>query len=331
MPKQLIKRLFYAVSIQTFSLIERTPMLLNIILKNISIVKKHETLLKIFLLFLAGASLYPQLIDNKMMSKESLYDCIELPKDFLLEAPKEYVTQTPNQTILIICDKNDAKLDPLIEKILRLKIRTRSIQICDSNINENYFCKIELRSAGNTATEIHPLKNLQPNSDLIYLACSIFGYKLSFSFKDLFYQSFDNILKVNIEPSEEGHRKILELLQLLMNIETHVYGLYYYIPLGNKIIRAEYCAIFMIIIIIYTFADDSVKCNNHLLILLTICYILMPASILFQLKGNGITPKIIIFGIFNFKFGFIYCVLYYIKIIFQKVCGILFFRPKLNC
>lgn len=287
-------------------------MLINFMAKSLILLEKFKQPVKNTLLGLAFASLYIKPTEYDLMSKESLYSQIGETNSFLmLEEATEFDESPPHQTICIVVDGQDSFYEKIRHYVNRLRLRSKSIKVTREDDSPNYFVKMYVKESVETKFEIHPFRNFQPNSDIVHLAKLVFDTKMACSWSDLLANRFENRVDILLENDPIKIERICLLLRFYMNIESHYYGLYYYVPIRSGIIRAEAFALFIIAVLAHSLFDFDPTFNPVLLIIAGGLYSLCPLTSLLFLRKRTVFIFGIIFSIMNFKFGFLYCLLHY--------------------
>ncbi|ELA42767.1 uncharacterized protein VICG_00082 [Vittaforma corneae ATCC 50505] len=294
-------------------------MIFKTLQKTLETLQQNKRKAKIALLLLLPASLLFRPDKYNLYSKESLFDHLEFSRDHgFYSHPKEYEEMPPHQTIYICFEGSRALENRLNEKIKKIMVRSKSIQLSRENINESFFVKIYLKESKRKTIELHPFRTFQPNSDLISLAKTFFTPCLEFSISDILFSGpkdmlFENRIDLCIDNSEQSIQDLCYLLRYYLNMHSHYYGIYYYIPLANCMITFDSLKNFMIGYLIYELFDFSPSFDPTVFLIRSIAYYFFPISGLLALGKDSRAAYLFVFAILNFKFGFLYCVCLYLN------------------
>jgi len=210
---------------------------------------------------------------------------------------------------------------PLISTLKKMEIKNINIIIDLNPSNKKcvYLFEIDLFFDNDICLWTYPLKNYQPNSDLFLVAKEFLPSKINFNLIDLFFTNFpSNHLEISLKNSHEDLKTFLKFMRAISFIRSHPYGIYFYIPLKNSYIEAiSFLPITLSIMIYYIFDWFCLFYSVSIIRIFigTSLYFFCPLFSLFFLRRNEIQCFILIFMIFNFKFGIIYMSLCYLRMI----------------
>lgn len=300
--KQPLNKLFYSL----------TPMLIKNIHKIMKKAQQNKTIVKTLLLAVAPLLLFFRIEKYDLSTQESLFENLNFSnKQGFLETPIEFKNAPPHETIFIKFNGSKEFEEKLLERINRIAVRSKSIKISKNPTQENCFVNIYLEESKSDEIKIYPLSRYQPNSDLMFLGKSFFEPSLHVSFRDFFYQSFQNKLEISIKNSEDSIEDLCNLLRCLLNMHSHYYGVYYYVPLKKGMLSAESISRHPFLLILYFLFDFNSEYSVILSILVIAVYSFFP------ILGILIAPRaqraiyILFFLLIDFKFAFIGCILWY--------------------
>ena len=231
---------------------------------------------------------------------------------YFYNSPLEY-EDMPHQTIYIQFDGSIGFKEKLINKINRISVRSKSIKLSDIDLNYNFFVKIHLKESGSKSLDLHPIRRLQPNSDVIALARLLFKPKLIFDFTDLFEYKFVNKINICIDDSEQSIDDLCYLLRYYLNIHSHYYGNYCYVPLESHMISFNSAKFFIIAFLFYTLFDFSCDFNVTTVILHSLLYYICPVTVVLKKRKNHLFIYLLVFTIINFRIALLYCIYLYIN------------------
>lgn len=295
-------------------------MLINVLYIIYKKLKNHKNIVQTVLLCAIFSFLNIEPSPDRLMSSESLYNQIGLSKAQLFEnISKPFEDSFPNQTIMIIFTGSENFKKLTKEIVSRLKLRSKTIKFSSKPTNENYFIKVYLKESDINCLKIHPLRNYQPNSDLLYLAKQVFKPTYRFQIRDLFILKFENWVDLEITNEKRSLERVCLLLRLFMNLESHYYGLYYYIPTRTGLIKAEPIFLFNIGILLIVFSESLPLLNPYSLFVATILNYFCPLCCFFYLKKKISIMYGLVFTVINYKIALIYCILLGIIITNHKI------------
>lgn len=295
-------------------------MLIDVTQRLLSLAVRHKTHTRLILLAVSTIFVFIRPAKYSLMSSESLYNQLDSSHDLLFsDVDREFEELPPHQTIFVFVDGGKEFCDSMEKCIKRIRLRSKSLKISTANSSEQYFVKLYVKESKETCLNIHPMRNYQPNSDIMELAKSVFEPRLLFEFGDLAVWCFENRIDISLASDQKSLRKLASLLRYYMNIESHAYGLYYYIPVKTGIIRAESLGIFMLLTLISSLSDFQPGCNPVMVLVAGILYHLCPLVCVFFLRKEHVFLYGLAFCVINFKAGFAYCLASYILMIGSQV------------
>jgi hypothetical protein len=310
-------------------------MLLDVVLKNSETIFKHSKRIKILLLFAMLYLLNLTKSKNDVHTHEALHakmeqiDTLHVDSEveFHREGENEVFTlndMSPNMTILIYGKKADKRqFAHLMYSVQKAKVITKNIKVvlADRNpVNERvqYFCTIKLNFGNTCNTTIFPFNNQQPNSDLLFISTTYFPPKASYRpfFRNTCLNNVNN-LEICITQSLDDNLKFLLFIRALQNLHSHSLGSYFYIPFADFNISALCFAPFIAANLIYCiFASFSQKKFASIAKLgLALSYLYSPLFLVFFVAQDCSTNAccMLFFVFVNFRFGFIYALLVFVK------------------
>jgi hypothetical protein len=287
-------------------------MFLDLALNAFFYLKTKKLIIRKILVFTGPLFLYFQKHSFDSMSFESLQaQLIFDQKNEFLEKPEKFIEKPPYETIFIKFKGSEDFEAKLNDFILRLKVKTRSVKISREDSKEHYFIKIYLTEDDSNHHEVFPLSNYHTNTEIAFLTRSLFKTKLSFRFSDLFYKPFENSIHLTVKNNLQTTLKICNLIRYFSNLYSHFYGLYHYVPLTKKFIKAESLAIFIFYVISITAFNLKLQFNLISTILVGISFVLTPLTCLFAVNLNQKPVLMFMFLAINIKFAFVYALICY--------------------
>ncbi|RVD91331.1 hypothetical protein TUBRATIS_22130 [Tubulinosema ratisbonensis] len=315
-------------------------MILLKILANLEFVNKHKRKIQFIILGCCFYFLKIEKCKNKVLTDESLFDKMKT-KDKLVLGNSKNLTEynefktfslnnmSPNDTILILGKKEDEfYFEKLIHNIKNAKVCTKNIKILLGEVNHTslkclYFCILKINFSDFNCTLIDPLRNWQPNSDLLFLTYDYFPPKQSLNLH--FMNEFPlnvNFIEINITPSTKDLRTFLLYLRALHNIHSHSLGNYYYIPFENYHLSLLSLVPFLGCNFIFMlFSGFKRNMNISLKYFYPLIFYYFPFSFIFFITNDSIFNSYcsFIFVLFNFKIGLVYHFLIFLRNIFYFV------------
>lgn len=282
---------------------------------------RHRMLLKSVLLFAAPLTLFHLKSDYSLRSYETLYDQIDPLYNLTSDEPVDFAERPPHQTICIVLSEKNRGSSSIIGEVRRLRLRTKSVVFTDRDIRETFFAKIFIQTSDRSSVHVHPLRNFQPNSDLLALAIKVFGCRLSLHYRDLTYGPFENAVYLSLRDTKEDRQKLLTLLRYYMNVEAFVWCNFFYVPFRKFYIRAEPLILFNIVVICTMLFDCDLLLDPLGLVFTACLFGAAPLSLvlLYDARRNAILA--LLFSVINFKFGFVFCLLFYVyTVVKQAAC-----------
>lgn len=181
-------------------------------------------------------------------------------------APMKYKDEfdlivSPANTILILCDKKYSNFfDLLYGSVKNIKIYYRDIIFTtnDKKLTSKYFTVIYLTFGDENFTQIFPLRNTQPNSDLASISNFYFPNKYHASIRDLIYEpdlNFPFTLNIQIQYSRKYVKHFCTFLRALQNVDAFTSGKYFYIPFKNTHFDINQFALFCIFTFLFHLFD----------------------------------------------------------------------------
>lgn len=285
-------------------------MAINSVLPIFRFINSNKIYIRRTLLILAFASLFINRKSYNLSSKESLFDQLGLSTALLFDVKEiEYDDNPPHETIMVCIDGDSDFENILTSYIKRIKIRGKSIIFENKDVKENYFLKIFIKKSNKSNIVINPLKKFQPNTDIHYLALKIFEPKTEYRLLDTLNNNIENRIQINLQMNEI--EKFCILLRLYMNIESYMYGGYYYIPIGRMIISAESLYIFIILTLTISSLECNIDYNAFYICLIAVLYNYFPFICLLFLSKKYCLLFGLIFSTLNFRFAFLYSLIIY--------------------
>lgn len=306
-------------------------MLIDVLHRVLSLAVEHKSRTKLVLLAVSTMFIFVRPVRYSLMSSESLYSCLNSSCDLLFsDADTEFQDLSPHQTVFILVDGTEEFCSSVEGCVRKIKVRPKSLKVSSVNSSEQYFVKLYVKEDCETCLNIHPMRNYQPNSDIMELAKSVFKPRLAFEPWDLVTWSFENRVDISLANDPKSMKKLASLLRYYMNIESHVYGLYYYIPVKTGIVRAESLGLFVLFVLLSSLFDFEPNCNPFMVLMAGIAYHLCPLVCVFFLRREHVFLYGLAFSVVNFKFGFAYCLLRYLLTIGDLVQKLLGKHQKCN-
>lgn len=287
-------------------------MLFEIATKTMKYLSEKIRLIRKFALLVAPIFLKLHINDFKSMSFESLIAHFSFnPNIELGSEPCPFELKSPNQTIFIKLEGSEDFEFRIQEYLSKMKIRSKSIVISRNDSNHHYFIKIFIKESSTNHLVIYPLMNHQPNSELMYIARSLFESKLKYRVSDLLYNRFENSLEISLENNYSSVLKFCKLIRYFSNLYSHSYGIYYYLPTYSGLIKAESLMIFIGFISLILLTKSSINFNIFITFLNCVIYMLMPFTCVLFANSEFKGIYLILFSIINLKFGFIFAIICY--------------------
>lgn len=302
-------------------------MILLKILENVNLINKHKRKIQFVLLCCCFYFLKINNSKNKVLSDESLFDKMKLKDKWLINGSSHFKIEngvktfqlnekSPNDTILIISKEKYEKIfDKLIHNIKSMQVCTKNIKIILEEIDCSslkclYFCVIKLDFTDSLSTTIEPMRNWQPNSDLMFISYAYFPPKqqLNFYFTNTFPLNV-NFLEINLTQKTDHLRLFILFLRSLNNIHSHSLGNYYYIPFENYHFSLLTFVPFISLNFVYLiFSAFKRKMNISEKYFYPLIYYYFPYSFIFFITNDSLFNSYcsFIFILFNFKIGLLY-------------------------
>lgn len=306
------------------------------ILQNMNKIKKIIFILATFALF----AIFPH--KTKVYNKDSGYEYItDLDHVYYdLDAEKLFTdvngdlvfesqnAKSPCETIVIYGEKNDLFFFVrLAASIKRMFCQRKNVIIIlgDGYYKSTiytYFCEIKLNYGDTTMVENNFFRHLSPNSDFFFITSYFFPSRIRFNLSDILFHNFNNksINKVNITIQKDMNstKRFLTYLRALFNMDSHLFGTYFYFTYDKYFIQAEYFLPFIFFNALYYFIDILYGLDFNMS-LWPLIYLLSPVFSIFFLNEANIhlSACIFFFFIVNFKMGFLFALLTYFKIVWH--------------
>ncbi|KCZ82323.1 hypothetical protein H312_00346 [Anncaliia algerae PRA339] len=321
-------------------------MILNKILTHWDLIRKYKKIIQLIILLCCMYFFTFTKNTNKILTDESLCDKmisnIKLQMDnyshfTIVNNVKTVVlnNKSDNDTILIIGNEKDEKLlNRLITNLKLSKVCTKNIKVILgevelASLKSLYFCILKLTFGKNKCTIIKPLRNYQPNSDLMFISYHYFPPKTSMEYSFLNeYPLNVNYLEIVLSPSIEDSLTFLLFIRSLHNLHSHSLGNYYYVPFESFNISLISFVPFLAcnyVYMIFTSLSESMNISFSY----SFPFITYFSSVLFILF---ITDDILynsfcllLFLVIDFRIGVMYCYL----IFFKNIKDLIFNRNKL--
>lgn len=294
-------------------------MLLKVIQRLVSAVGKNTRRTKAIILLVAPIFLLLRLQKYHMYSGESLIEDLKFEDADIYDTPVDYEDRPPHETIYILFTGSAELETRLNDRIRRLMVRSKSIQISREDTPESVFVKINLVESSHQGLRLHPLRSFQPNSDLITIAMRLFPPVVRFDLLDIFHYRFENRIDLELPPSEKSICDLCRLLRYYSNIHSHYYGIYYYIPLSTGIITLDMLKGFIICCIAHEAFEISAKFNPVVFLAHSVLYYFFPPVGFFILRKPHRAVYLFSFCLLNFRFGFLSCVYLYINEVWRML------------
>lgn len=287
-------------------------MLLNIAAKALNLINTNKMIVKRLLIAIAPFLLKTHLNSFKCMSFESLLARFTFnPKSEFLENAQVLEEKSPYETIFIKFEGSKDFELRIKDKISKLKVQTKYIKISRIDSSEHYFVKIYLSEGSSSFYNVYPLMNYQPITELAFLTRSVFNHRLLFRLSDLFYTPFENAICLTLKDNDQSILKLCHLIRYFSNINSHIYGLYYYVPLATGFIKIESLAKFIILVCIILGFDLKLDFDVISTISNVSNFILSPTICISLVNSNQKCIYLALFTMINFKFAFIFGILCY--------------------
>lgn len=313
-------------------------MIAGIIARHTDKIQKYTTHLKIICLLLALYFIKPSITKHELESMESLFKVQRATPGLILrDALEGFPEMPPHRTIAVIISSDDLLIHPVHEWIKYLRLRTKNIKILQENDFAGYFATILITTGERKSIKIHPLRNFQPNSDILRVSFGSFEPLFVFYWTDLFQFQFDNRLELVFTPSKECRTSFLQLLHYLMNVRSHSRGTYYYVPLGpygtllnwismskqdtstSYFIRAEAFAPFIGLIIAVLIIDGRYMSTASNLLLFSLSCALCPYCALIFIRKQSMALHLFLCFVINFKLSYLLATTVYFYEVFGLV------------
>lgn len=297
-------------------------MILDFICNALTLVKTHRKFSTLILLVLNGLNMIPRPTNIQLMSQESLFAMLE-KQDFTNNKLQEKIPQKPDsQTILIVTEDKE-----LFEnKVRRLEFYSKGIEVTREDKPGNYFLRIFVKNADNTCLLIDPLAFL-PISEVYVIAKNLFSAKFivewpGFIVDDWTFRinTWKNALKLNL--SYVDMNKFLMLLRYLNNFNSHYYGLYFYVPVGDKIIKGDTLGISILLVFFCCLLNHKrTETTPTKIMIQVIVYKCIPILSVVSLFRNEFIYLLPIYTVINIKYAYILATMKYLMIIWKTICS----------
>ncbi|ORD96018.1 hypothetical protein HERIO_2007 [Hepatospora eriocheir] len=273
-------------------------MIVNVLRENLYKVKKYKRIITIILLLVSFYFIIPSFNPHKLMSFESCYDLLKVDDTLTQSINTKFEEMLPNDTILIVT--ND--LEFFDYHISKLKIRTKYIKIVNRDDNKSYFLKIFINRSHTSQVRVN-LWSFMVITEVLYVAKAIFNIGFDINpFK--ITNVWENRIYLNLSYADT--RKFLFFLRVMSNFHSHYYGLYFYLPLKDSIIKGDNLGIYCGIMTLVHFFEMNNNINPLSLLMDLIIFKKCPfAFILYYVKNKAAYYSILLM-ITNLKFAFFY-------------------------
>ena len=255
-------------------------------------------------------------------SSEMYHNDLNTRYKLLRDTPMEFTMRSPHETICIVLPEADEDAQLLKEVLTRINIRPKSIIMSQENSVDNYFLKLRITMGKKECVYINPLRNIQPNLDMLSLAVlHHFPPKINFFRTTEFtHVAYENTINVCIERTPASFLKLLEFLKVCMYVEKFGCASHYYTPFVGWLMKGESLFLFgMIVIGIECFGSKGTADPLKLACYMLATYFIPPAC----LAALSMEPyPIFAFAALsiNLKFGFILSVCKYLQILVRMFC-----------
>ncbi|WEL39023.1 hypothetical protein PFJ87_07g01000 [Encephalitozoon hellem] len=217
---------------------------------------------------------------------------------------------------------------PVISTLRSMDIRNINV-IIDLNPPDEkcvYLFEIDLKFGSKACVLVHPLKNHQPNSDLLLVAREFFPFKLSFDPIDIILTNTpSNRLHIVLKNTSRNLKAFMNFIKSISFVRTHPYGSYFYIPTNDGYIDIT-AFIPLVLSVFASYTLDWAYASYHISVsrvfLGTLLYSFFPVSFLFFTRKNEYSCFAVIFMVLNPKIGLIYIGMCYLRMVCDAIATI---------
>ncbi|KAM0672166.1 hypothetical protein CWI42_080780 [Ordospora colligata] len=306
---------------------------LDNITQYVNTIKKHNSVLRTVLTCIPLLLLLSTNKSNSISSKEMVQEYLngknsaEIPEscDFKsFDASKRFILNNlpPRQTLRIQAYAEYEKNYCQIVSALKMMNISNINVVVDFNMPDErceYLFDIDLRFSKIMHMAVYPLRNHQPNSDLLLVAEVFFPSSIVFSMKDvLFPNTPANRLEIHIRTTRRDMRQFMNFVRSISFVRTHPYGSYFYVPIGGSYINGTAFISLVMPIIVYFVLDWTcmayeVSCTR--ILLGSVLYYISPMFLVLFVRRNESMCLCAIFMVLNPKIGMIYALVCYTRMV----------------
>ncbi|KAH9411138.1 hypothetical protein HK407_08g12830 [Ordospora pajunii] len=309
---------------------------LDNITQYVSAMKKYNYTLRIALacmpLLLLGTKK-----SNTITSKETVEEylnaknSVEIPEscDFeSFDASRRFVLNNlpPRQTLRIQAHlEHEKNYCQVVSALKAMEIRNINV-IVDFNMPDErceYLFDVDLRFSKRMHMAVYPLRNHQPNSDLLLVAEVFFPSTIAFSISDVFLPNKPaNCLEIHVRTTRRDMRQFMNFVKSISFVRTHSYGSYFYVPIGGSYINGTVFLWLAVPIIVYFVLDwvcmeYEVSCAR--ILLGSLLYYISPVFLALFTRRNESMCFCAIFMVLNPKIGVVYALVCYARML-HDIC-----------
>lgn len=211
----------------------------------------------------------------------------------------------------------------LASSIKQMFCRRKNVKIILSDshyemVTPSYFCEIHLDFGDKAMVQNNFMRHLPPNSDFFFITSHFFVPRLHFNFYDILFNEFNyrnvNRVYITMERDIGSTKRFLTYLRSLFNMDSHLFGTYYYFTLGDFYWGMESFGPFAFFTSFYYFVDIFCKPYQRRQPWILLYFISPLFSVFFfNEKGVCLSVNVVFFFIINFKVGIFFVLLAYLK------------------
>ncbi|ELQ74534.1 putative transporter [Trachipleistophora hominis] len=315
------------------------------ILKHREKIIKNMSRIKAITLLLATVALFFIIpYENTVYNKDSGYDYItnlnhvyfdEKTYDEFVKIEDHFVfelqpSKSLCETIIVYGRKKDLYFFVrLASSIKKMFCQRKNVKIILSDdyfemATPSYFCEIDLCFGDETRVINNFMRHLSPNSDFFFITSYFFTPESSFNFRDVLFNEFSyrnvNKVYITIEKDLNSTKQFLTYLRALFNIDSHLFGTYYYFTFGNRYWRMENFGPFVFFTALYFFVDVFYGTYQRRPPWILLYFVSPLFCILFFREDTiNFAIDIVFFFIINFKVGVFFALIAYLKAVKEMI------------
>lgn len=210
---------------------------------------------------------------------------------------------------------------PLISTLVSMDIRNINV-IIDLGPPDGrcmYLFEIDLSFGQRTCMFVYPLKNHQPNSDLLLVAEEFFPCKVAFDPLDvLLANTPSNRLYIMLKRTPRSLRTFMSFVRSISFVRTHPYGSYFYIPVCGAYINVTVFLPAVLAVLAYHVLDWVYQPHDvsiPRMVFGALLYSVAPVSFLLFLRRSESLCFAPIFMVLNPKIGLAYIAICYLRMV----------------